>query len=90
MSADLSAPTSEASQQKDLHSPSDLPPVTASQLRTALDRPAAILPPPAPRVGKDGNPLPRRSYASMLRMRSYMSPYFWRFVSMFIFGGLSV
>ena len=91
MSADLSAPTSATSQQKDLpNNSTDRGSVTAARIQTALDRPAAILPKPAPKLDKDGNPLPRASYESMFRMRSYMSPYLGRFVSMFVFGALSV
>jgi len=89
MSADLSAPTSTASPRKDLQN-TDQEPATANRLLTALDRPAAILPPPAPRMDKDGNPKPRRSYESLLRMRSYLMPYLGRFISMVVFGALSV
>lgn len=62
-------------------------PMTKTSQPTALDRPPGIMPPPA--AGPDGS-VRRRSYTSLLRLRSYMKSYFSRFVAMFVFGGLSV
>jgi ATP-binding cassette subfamily B protein len=85
MSADLSAPTSTTSSNQEAHRPR-----STARIPTALDRPAAIMPPPPPRVDRSGRQLPRRSYASLLRLRSYMLPYLPRFIAMFICAGLGV
>jgi ATP-binding cassette subfamily B protein len=89
MSADLSAPTSTTSQVKDTSEEPRTPDRAAAPVLTALDRPAAILPPPPTRTGKDGQPK-KRSYTALMRLTAYMKPYWLRFVLMFIFGGLSV
>ncbi|QDP94647.1 ABC transporter ATP-binding protein [Microlunatus elymi] len=90
MSADLSAPTSRTSQSKDEPTATKTRQgLAAGPTATALDRPAAILPPPPVKYDKDGNPK-RHSYTSLWRLRSYMLPYLPRFIAMFVFGGLSV
>lgn len=91
MSADLSAPTSSTSQRKDDQTPTRTRQgsAEAGPVITALDRPAAILPPPPVKHDKFGEPK-RHSYTSLARLRSYMLPYLPRFVAMFVFGGLSV
>lgn len=92
MSADLSAPTSNETSQtspvKDTSEEPQTPDRATDPILTALDRPAAILP-PSTKVGRDGQPK-KRIWYSLWRLTAYMKPYWLRFVLMFIFGGLSV
>ncbi|GAA3623162.1 ABC transporter ATP-binding protein [Microlunatus ginsengisoli] len=57
---------------------------------SALDRPAAIAPPPRVRYDRAGNPRKPRHSASMWRLRTYMRPYLGRFVLMVFFAFLGV
>jgi ATP-binding cassette subfamily B protein len=57
--------------------------------RTALDRPAAIVAAPPPRIGRNGQPKPRLG-TSLWRLRRYLAPYRARFISMIFFAALGV
>ncbi|WP_375424544.1 ABC transporter ATP-binding protein [uncultured Friedmanniella sp.] len=60
----------------------------AAPVRTALDRPAAIAPPSPPRVGRDGQPRPRRASANLWRLRYYLLPFRARFVATAVFAAV--
>ncbi len=85
MSADVSARSSETRHQD--HSGPNLRPHGFGL--TALDRAPTMAPPPATRVGKDGQPN-RRHSSSLWRMRRYLMPYRLRFIAMVIFAAVGL